>query len=323
MTGIEEARKRWIIERPKYHEFGILIEKQLQDAVRNLGIPAEVTSRAKEVDSLVKKLLLKADHTYESLPDKIGVRMVYKFRSDSSSLLAIVSQNFEHDPPDDKAKIRGTSDVGYLSIHIDHARLRSDNPRITAYPPKTFFAEIQLRTLAQHLWFEMSHDDIYKNDETAKALPDDLLRRVNLMAGQIEVADREFDQINSHLQRDDASMLLKALERNYYKLTSRRGNPELSLNVIKLLLPTFQSASVSEIIHHIDRTFEAHRATLEHVYQDPDRANDPSAFFFQPEAILIYDRLLDDRTETLRVWNDQFPASELERIANTLGVSLD
>jgi hypothetical protein len=97
----------------------------------------------------------------------------------------------------------------------------------------------------------------------------------------------------------------------------------LSLNVIDLLIPTFATNSVAEIINHINHTFETHRNTLENVYQDPDRASDPSAFFFQPEAIMIYDRLLDDRSETLRVWNSRFPSSELERIANNLGISLD
>lgn len=323
MIEVEEARRRWILERPQYQKFGALLEERLQGAVRRLGIPVEVTSRAKEVDSLVKKLLLKPEHTYESLPDKVGVRLVFKFRSDSKRVLGVVSGHFDHDPPDDKAQDRGISDVGYLSIHVDRARLKSGDPCIAEFPPGRFFAEMQLRTLAQHLWSEMSHDDVYKNDQTAKALPGDLLRRINLMAGQVEVADREFDRINSELQRDQASMLLKALERNYYKLTTRRGNPELSLSVIKLFMPTFHANSIAEIISRIDQTFEAHKATLEHAYQDTDHTSDPSAFFFQPEALMIYDRLLDDRTETLSVWNREFPSSELERIANNLGISLD
>lgn len=324
MSSVEEARKRWTLERPQFENFGRLLERRLQGAVRKLGIPAEVTSRAKEIDSLVKKLLLKPDHTYESLPDKVGVRVVYKYRSDTSRVLSVVSENFDHKPPDDKARDRGTSDVGYLSIHVDQARLRNGDANTAEFPPNNFFAEIQLRTLAQHLWSEMSHDDVYKNDRTARMLPCDLLRRVHLMAGQVEVADREFDRINSELQGDEASMLLKALERNYYKLTSRRGDPELSLSVINLLKPTFRGESVTEIINHIDHTFEAHRHTLENVYHDPDRDDRRSAFFFQPEAILIYDRLLDDRSETLRVWNaGGLPPLELERIANSFGMSFD
>jgi ppGpp synthetase/RelA/SpoT-type nucleotidyltranferase len=275
------------------------------------------------VDSLVKKLLLKTEHTYDSLPDKVGARVVFKHLSDSARVQALISERFDHDPPDDKANQRGAKEVGYLSVHLDHARLKSGDSRIIDFPPSKYFAEVQVRTQAQHLWAEMSHDDVYKNDETAKSLPDDLKRRIYLMAGQVEVADREFDKISKEIGQDDAYKLLKALEKNYYKLTTRRANPELSLSVIRLLIQTFANQSTQEIINHIQQTFEENATILETVYQDPDRANDPSAFFFQPEALMIYDRLLNDRDETLRVWNKQFPASELELVANNLGISLD
>src|ERR1700688_1296455 len=74
------------------------------------------------------------------------------------------------------------------------------DPGALDYPPNTFWAELEVRTLAQHVWCEMSHDSVYKNDEMVAALPDDIKRRVNLMAGQIEVADREFDRLDSELK---------------------------------------------------------------------------------------------------------------------------
>jgi hypothetical protein len=78
-----------------------------------------------------------------------------------------------------------------------------------------------------------------------------------------------------------------------------------------------------EIISTIDETYQARSRMLEQIYQDRDTASDPSAFFLQPEALLIYDRLLDDRYETLQVWNTFFPSSELERVANNFGLSLN
>ena len=38
---------------------------------------------------------------------------------------------------------------------------------------------------------------------------------------------------------------------------------------------------------------------------------------------MIYDRLLHDRDETLRIWSTVFPPSELDRVANNFGISLD
>lgn len=214
---------------------------RLRNGVRKLGILAEVNSRPKEVDSLVKKLLLKPEHTYDSLPDKVGVRITIKFRSDIEAVQALITSEFDHETPDDKARAMGVSQVGYLSVHLDRTRLKVGDSQIEEFPPSKFFAEVQLRTQAQHLWSEMSHDDVYKNNETYMVLSDDLRRRVNLMAGQVEVVDREFDRINKEIPKDDAYRLLKSMEKNYFKLTAHRPNPELSFAVIRLLLPTFEN----------------------------------------------------------------------------------
>ena len=323
MTDVELARKSWAQEKASFAEFGELIAERLKLALRREGILAEVSARAKELDSLVRKLLLKPEHNYDSLPDKVGVRIVIRHLSDIPAVQQIMSRDFDHDPADDKARDQGTNRVGYLSVHVDHTRLKADDQQAVTFPPSKFFAEVQLRTLAQHLWAEMSHDDVYKNDETANALPSDLKRRVNLMAGQVEVADREFDRISKEIGQDDAYRLLRALERHYYKLTTRRPNPELSLLVIKLLSPTFKDLTAPQIISQLDETFAKHAGMLEQIYQDSDRAVDPSAFFFQPEALMIYDRLLHDRDETLSVWSTAFPPSELDRVANNFGISLD
>jgi ppGpp synthetase/RelA/SpoT-type nucleotidyltranferase len=322
LTDLEAARKAWIVERPLFDRFARLIESRLRTGLRQLGVWAEVSARTKEVDSLVKKLLLKPDHTYDSLPDKVGARVIFKYRSDRARVQNLMSVLFDHNPPDDKAVDRGFKEVGYLSVHLDRTRLKVSDEQAVEFSPSKYFAEVQLRTQAQHLWAEMSHDDIYKNDETAKALPDDLKRRVHLMAGQIEVADREFDRINGEIGADGASQVLKALERNYFKLTTRRANPELSLSVIKLLLRRFEGRPIPEIINQMNITFEKDARFLEKLYQDPDKSNDLSAFFHQPEALMIYECLLSDRDGTLKTWNEQFPDSELERVANNFGLSL-
>ena len=89
VNEVEAARKRWIAERPVHEKFGVILQQRLNNAIRRIGIPVEVSSRAKEIDSFVKKLLVKTDHTYESMPDKVGVRVVHKFRSDSSRIFGV------------------------------------------------------------------------------------------------------------------------------------------------------------------------------------------------------------------------------------------
>ena len=51
------------------------------------------------------------------------------------------------------------------------------------------------------------------------------------MSGLIEVADREFDRLNRETALEPGVELYKELERHYYKLTAKRPDPELSLEV--------------------------------------------------------------------------------------------
>jgi ppGpp synthetase/RelA/SpoT-type nucleotidyltranferase len=322
MSDLEQTRKVWLIERPFFERFGSILCERLKYQIRRIGIYAEVVPRTKDTHSLIKKLFQKPHYTYESLPDKLGIRIIVRYIAERKQLLDLVGNLFDHNEPDDKANDRGTEKVGYLAVHLDNLRLKEGDEAITDFPPHHYFAEVQLCTQAQHLWMEMSHDSFYKNNETIRALPKDLQRRINLMAGQVEVADREFERIRNESPNDAAYEILQALERNYFKLTTRRPDPELSIEVIRLLLPFYGDKSTPEVIGQLDQVFTQHERHLEEIYQDPDKEREASAFFFQPEALMIYDRLIYDRDRTLKDWNVLFPPSELERVADNFGISL-
>jgi hypothetical protein len=231
---------------------------------------------------------------------------------------------FDSDQPDDKVRGLGTDRVGYQSVHLDKVRLRDGDADAIKYLPTSFWVELQVRTLAQHLWSEMSHDTVYKNDEMVAALPDDVKRRVNLMAGQIEVADREFDRLNSELGAQPAVHLLHVLEKHYYRLTSHRPDPELSLQVLNAFMPLLKG-NVNEFANQLSEFLSKKQSVLEEVYSQATEAGieNTTSFLFQPEVLMIYDLLLSEPIETRRLWNENYPEPELERIANAFGLSLD
>jgi ppGpp synthetase/RelA/SpoT-type nucleotidyltranferase len=82
VSSVEQARQRWIAERPGYGAFGKVLEEQLRESLMPLGLWFDVSSRAKTVDSLVKKLLTKRDYSFDTLPDKAGVRVIVRYRAD-------------------------------------------------------------------------------------------------------------------------------------------------------------------------------------------------------------------------------------------------
>src|SRR2546422_4908982 len=88
---------------------------------------------------------------------------------------------------DDKLKILGSERVGYLSIHLDEFRLKATDPDREKFSPAIFRLELQVQMLAQNLWSEMSHDSVYKTDDSIRKLEEDLNRRVNLMAVELSL----------------------------------------------------------------------------------------------------------------------------------------
>ena len=324
MTDVEQSRQRWIQERPTYEAFGELVKRRLELSLKPLGIWFAVSARAKEIDSFVKKLLLKQHYTFDNLPDKVGVRIIIRYRSDLQKVVESVAGSINCDNPDDKTQELGTDRLGYQSVHLDKVRLRESDPDAIKYPPASFWVELQVRTLAQHVWSEMSHDTVYKNDEMVSVLPNDIQRRVNLMAGQIEVADREFDRLNSELATQDVIYLLRVLEKHYYALTSRCPDLELSIQVLDAFMP-LTKGDVHGFANRLDEFLSSKHSVLENVYSQAAESGmeNTTSFLFQPEVLMIYDLLYSEPTETQRVWNQNYPEPELERIANAFGISLD
>jgi ppGpp synthetase/RelA/SpoT-type nucleotidyltranferase len=325
VSDVETARQRWIKERPQYEAFGQLVAARTKDCLQPLGIWFNVEARAKTVDSLVKKLLTKEHHTFESLPDKVGARVVIRYRSDLDKVTDAIRKIFDSKDPEDKEKSLGTDRVGYLSVHLDNVRLHQTDGDAKQYPPDVFWVELQVRTLAQHLWSEMSHDTVYKNQEMIKRLDPDVKRRVSLMAGQIEVADREFDRLNMELSAQAAFRLLQILEQHYYTVASQKPNIELSVEVIDSLMPLLPQDDIGTYVSKLNEFLSTKHPVIEKVYEKARELGDQDtpAFLFQPEALLIYSLLASSRDKTRKLWNENYPERELERIANAFGVSLD
>lgn len=322
MTNGEDIRTRWFREKEQLDQFGLLMKGRIAERLRRIGIWADVQGRTKSIDSVLKKLLIKRHHTYDTLPDLVGVRVVVRYRPEVRRVIDAVGELFRCGDLDDKSVRLAEDGVGYLSVHAE-ARLQNDDEQAAAFPPTQFRAEVQMRTLAQHLWSEMSHDTFYKTGEQTNP---DLKRRVNLMAGLLEVADAEFARLGGEVAElpDMAEIsLLKQMEAHYFHFTSERGNPDLSIEVIKLLMPLY-AVDAPAIAPHLDDFINARRETISAVFENQSEIADRrSVFFTQPEILMLYERLEHDSLAVREQWVNAFPLQELERVALAFGISFD
>ena len=322
-SDLEQARVSWLADEPSFREFGELIKSALEAEIKRLGIKAEVSMRTKDIDSLIKKLILKPDHTYESLGDKVGIRAVVRYQREVDEIVASMSSACGCSQPDDtRQRLADEKDekVGYISVHVD-TWLKNDHSLLARFPKTKYRAEVQVRTLAQHLWSEISHDTSYKSGTKIRK---DLKRRIHLLAGLIEVADNEFSRIDDEMSKmpDIAEfMILKALERQYYKLSARAGNTDFSLEVIRHLWPLY-GQTPEQVSNRFALLLDEKRAMLQDVFdQMTQTAKGRSAFFFQPEILLIYDQLQSQPYKLREHWSERFPPEELEMVATAFGHS--
>ncbi|MRW85398.1 hypothetical protein GJ698_15030 [Pseudoduganella sp. FT26W] len=157
-----------------------------------LGVPIE--SRVKTWASIEEKLQRKGAKLENifSLEDLIGVRVIFLFRSDLDLAIKMVTDHFEIHSAEDTSDRLGESEFGYQSQHFV-VRLPSQwlsLPSLTGLGD--FVIELQLRTLAQHIWAAASHKLQYKQET---GVPPPLRRAITRVSALLEIVDLEFERV--------------------------------------------------------------------------------------------------------------------------------
>jgi putative GTP pyrophosphokinase len=146
-----------------------------------------VYGRLKTWESIEEKLqrLNFKVKSLKSLDDLMGIRVIVLFKSDVEKVGRIISEHF-----DVKKEVLSSnrSDVDRFGYGSDHYIVNTN---------ENFKAEIQLRTLSQHIWAEASHRLYYKNENT---VPRQLRRSIHRTSALLEVVDYELERLREERQ---------------------------------------------------------------------------------------------------------------------------
>lgn len=172
------------------------LSEQINNLITTSDIPLgiDLESRVKEWRSIVNKLERKELqlNSVHDLTDLVGVRIILLFKRDLDVVSSLIKNNFDVISEDDKLDSLSDNKFGYQSRHyiikIPESWLKV--PSFSAC--KDFRAEVQVRTLSQHIWAATSHKLQYKHEES---VPVQLRRALNRASAMLEVVDLEFERI--------------------------------------------------------------------------------------------------------------------------------
>ena len=226
-----ENQKEFIREfkaiRPVYKDFAILLEQILRKAVDHFGYIGIVQTRAKQVSSFSTKIILKDKYKnpLTDMTDLCGARVILHFQSQVEKICAFIKENFEIDEAnslDLKSKLK-VNEFGYRSVHYIVTPRKGS---ILDIPVEEKFrslkAEIQVRTLAEHVWADISHDRIYKTELT---IPEEWKREAARLSAILENADITFASMSQAI--DSVSKV--------YELQYETTKAEIDIQKLKTL----------------------------------------------------------------------------------------
>lgn len=181
------------------------VEKNLSD--RNLPlscffkIPPKY--RLKDAESLVKKAYHRNKpykDPWNDITDKVGCRFVVLLLSDIEIVEKAISEKkdiwtFSHDRDFKKEINENPEKFAYQSQHYILRNIESLQLNGVEIPRDTP-CEVQIRTLMQHAYSEITHDTIYKSDFKRK---NEIVRLMSRCSALIESTDEIFEQANKSL----------------------------------------------------------------------------------------------------------------------------
>ena len=175
---------------PRFNDMARQLHSRLKNTFDDAGLlVAALEYRVKTEGSLAGKLELKGTkyNSLADITDIIGLRVITFYIDDVDKVASAVERMFDVDWENsvDKRKLHEIDSFGYLSVHY-----------ICSVPEFPYRFEIQIRTVLQHAWANMSHDTGYKS---GVEVPKGYLRSMSRIAGMLELIDDEFSRLRTVL----------------------------------------------------------------------------------------------------------------------------
>jgi ppGpp synthetase/RelA/SpoT-type nucleotidyltranferase len=273
-----------------------------------------VEGRVKGTASFVKKAMRKAYASpWTDIRDKAAVRVTTASQDETVVVEDVIRDEFEVLHYEDKRMDLEPNRFDYLGVHFEVAV-----PLEIELDESERVCEIQVRTGAESAWANVAHDLMYKAPlEPSAPLQRSLYRLVAL----VELFDAEVSRTKKAIMDEPGyrlGRLLAELENEFLRLTARRSDPELSRIVVENLDPLLPEGGWAEYQPILTSFINEHEDKLRRIYDDY-LEDDRMPLVSQPESLLVFERLENDRSHLVERWCVSLPASLLESMGEIWG----
>lgn len=323
-ASFEELTTHYAAERPKYERLAAGLGTRIQDALERRGLEVIVQWRAKTIQSFVKKALRKgyADPMVQ-IGDKAGVRVIVHFEADLPIVHDVVAGLCEISREETKLDALAYDQLGYLGTHLDVRAKDETLDEQDRDSLRGLAAEVQIHTKAQSAWAVVSHELLYKSPQE---LSPDIQRGITRLVALVELFDAEITRFRQAIESDPDfkdMAVLSPLDDDIVRFTARRPDRALSAMVVPPVVRLHDQPAEDLYPTVLKPFIEQHEQTLQALYaayRDDERAN---PLLFQPEALLIFERLANDPDRLRAAWPvDRLPLDLLESLGTIWGVEL-
>lgn len=327
MVQINLVKSKWELEKPKYEEIAKYAVRLLRQGIARHNINVEITWRIKDLVSLIKKIKKKQhlkEYSYDSVTDKLGIRIICSFNNELEIIDQLISDAFVIVNRDLKRENQKFNSLDYTSNHYD-VYLKTEDKKIKDIESASnLIFEIQSRTINQDTWAKIVHKLSYKNES---GLSNSLNRSIYRLLALYELADDEFNRVNKHLQEQPENItyaLIRKLEKFVYRYSDRDFDREISEYYIQRILNFIGKKNTISIVNKVEEFVQAKEASITDVYSQEDIYQHENFWLTtQPEVFLIW-YCIDNHYYLIRDnWGEDFDFQELEFLANIWGKSVN
>lgn len=296
----------------KYVRLASLLEHLLSFRIRESGIRHPVTARAKDVGSFAKKAVRKGYvNPLEDMTDLAAARIMVANLVQAKVAKQVVWDVLTVEDDVGISKRHKPYEMGYLGANYV-GRIKAELIPASASDLVDLRCEVQIHTRAQNLWSDMAHPFLYKPDIQPPAEVQRELYGLSVFVETFDtVLERALGVIYNSPGYQEATML-RSLDKMYYQFADTSYDDQLTLQVLGALKALYTPGELNNFGMLIGQFVGSESEKLSYLFSHGQTDELCTPFLFQPESLVVFERLEHDPDTLETAWSSVMPLGVLE-----------